>query len=173
MMYNNGQNYVRTNNNGFSSARRMVIAIFLLVLLVITILLYFFAFPSWQLRFTGVQTTAIAHEDGICESDDDSSSDSYAFSYSFTGPQGQSYSVTHGSFCTNIISDGDQVTVWYMQDNPTNVLAMPEAILLYIFSGIGGAMDLACLVVILLALRSSFRARRRRETFSYTNMGLR
>lgn len=173
MMYNNVPNYAGTSGNGLSSARRIVIAIFLLAFLVITILLYFFAFPSWQLRFTGVQTTAIAHEDGICESDDDSSSDSYSFTYSFSGPQGKSYSVTHDSFCTNVISDGDQVTIWYEPDNPTNVLATPEAILLYIFSGIGGAMDLACLVVILLTLSSGLRARRRRETFSYTNMGLR
>lgn len=172
MMYNNVPSYARASGNGFSSARRIVIAIFLFMFLVLTILLYFFAFPSWRLRFTGVQTTAIAHEDGICASDDDSN-DSYAFSYAFTGPQGQSYSVTHGSFCTNIISDGDQVTVWYMPDNPTNVLAMPEAILLYIFSGIGGAIDLACLVAMLLTLRSGLRARRGRETFDYTNMGLR
>jgi len=172
MMYNNMQSYVRTGSNGFSSASRIVIAIFLFVFLVLTILLYFFAFPSWQLRLTGVQATAIAHEDGICASDDDSN-DSYAFSYSFNGPQGKSYSVTHNSFCTNVINDGDQVAIWYAPDNPTNVLAMPEAILLYIFSGIGGAIDLACLLAILLTLTSGLRARRRRETFSYTNMGLR
>ena len=155
-----------------SAARWLMVAIGLFGLLIITILLYFFAFPSWQLRLQGVQTTAIAHEDGICASDDDSN-DSYAFSYSFTGPQGKSYNVTHNSFCTNVISDGDQVAIWYAPDNPTNVLATPEAILLYIFSGIGGAIDLACLVITLLTLINGLRARRRRETFSYTNMGLR
>lgn len=149
-----------------------MVGIFLFIFLVITILLYLLAFPSWQLRLGGVQTTALAHADGVCANDDGSSGDSYSFTDAFTGPQGKHYQIARNDFCTNVINDGDHVAIWYTPNGPTNFLTTPEVILLYIFSAIGGAVDLACLVVILLTLISGSRARRKRETFNYANMGL-
>ena len=171
MMYNNMQNFPGRRGDAFSPIRRILTAIFLCVFLVITVLLYFLALPAWQLRLRGVQTSALARASSVCSSDDDSS-DSYVFTYTFTGPQGKQYQITHDSFCTNVINDGDRVTVWYMPDNPTNILTTPEAILLYVFSGLGGGMDLACLIVMLLTFRSGLRARRRRDMYNYANMGL-
>lgn len=174
MMYNTIQNFSNARSSGFSLVRRVVGSLFLCIFLIITILLYFLAFPAWQVRLNGVQTTAIAHADGVCSSDDDSSSgDSYSFSYSFTDAQGKHYQIARDSFCTNIIDDGAQVTVWYMANDPHTLLTTPEAVLLYIFSGLGGGVDLVSLVIILSMVIGGLRAKRKRETLNYLNMGLR
>lgn len=171
MMYANTQPPFGRRNNSSSPARRIVGSIFVCVFLVDGLLLYFFAWPFWQIRLNGVETTALARAVAVC--DDDDGSVTYVFSYAFTDAHGTQYHITRDGFCTNTISDGDRVALWYMPGDPHQLLTTPEAILLYIFSGLGGAMDLAALVVLLLTLRNSLRARRRQEAFPYPGMGLR
>lgn len=175
MMYNNSPNYSNKHSNGFSVFRLIVGSIFLFILFVITILLYFFAWPLWQVRLQGVPTTAIAHisTSNMCDHDDTDKSYSHSFTYLFTDAQGKQYQVPRDNFCTNLMGDGDRVTIWYMASDPHNLLTMPEAVLLYIFSGIGGIVDLASLVILLLTISGGFRARRRQETLDYTDMGMR
>ena len=52
-------------------------------------LFFWLGFSTVQVRLNGVQTFAIAHADGVCASDDNSSGDSYSFTYEFTGTNGQ------------------------------------------------------------------------------------
>ncbi len=172
MMYTNMQPSFGARKSGASLARRIVGSVFLIVFLVITILLYFFALPSWRIRLSGVQTTALAHADAMCDDDDDSGV-TYEFSYTFTDTHGTQYRVERPGFCTNVISDGDRVALWYMPDDPHTLLTTPEAILLYVFSGIGCVMDLGALLTVLFTLRNSLRARRRQNSYYYTDMGLR
>lgn len=166
MYYKSFQTHSVRKRSRNSATRPIVISILLLNFLVVAALLYWLALPAWQVRLSGVQTTAIAHVDSACGNGDDSPD--YAFSYTYTGPQEKSYRVAHDNFCTNVISNGDQVTVWYMPDNPTNLLTSPEAILLYVFSAMGGALGLGLLIASIAMLVQGFRVRRAREAYDYT-----
>jgi hypothetical protein len=119
-----------------------------------------------------VETKALARATSNC-SDDDDSADSFVFTYSFTGPQGKQYQIAQDDFCTNVINDGDYVTIWYMPNDPTRLLTTPQVILLYVFSALGAVADLVCLLVILLAATRHFSARRGREMFDNPAVSLR
>jgi Protein of unknown function (DUF3592) len=109
----------------------------ILSLLVAGGLFFGLGFSTVQVRLNGVQTTAIAHADGICASDENSSGDSYSFTYEFTGTNGQQYRIAQDSFCTNVYYDGDHVTIWYMPNDPSQVRTDLDVHMLYLFLGVG------------------------------------
>jgi hypothetical protein len=120
-----------------SGVRLIGMGIILFVLLLLALLFYLLALPAWQIRLAGVQTTAVAHEDGICAGDNDNPGDSYSFTYEFTDTHEHYHRVAQDSFCTDVYHDGDHVTIWYMPDDPTRILTDLQAIMLSLFSGIG------------------------------------
>jgi len=71
------------------SGAKLIWTSMILSLLVAGSLFFWLGFSTLQVRLKGVQTTAIAHADGVCASDDNSSGDSYSFTYEFTGTNGQ------------------------------------------------------------------------------------
>lgn len=136
----------------FFGAKPIWISIMLLDLLVGGSLFFGPGFSTVQVRLKGVQTTAIAHADGVCASDDNSSGDSYSFAYEFTGTNGQHYRIAEDSFCTNVYHDGDHVTIWYLPNDPSQVRTDLAVHTLYLLSGIGVLVIVSLLVVSLVIL---------------------
>jgi hypothetical protein len=67
----------------FFGAKPIWMSILLLDLLVAGGLFFGLGFSTVQVRLNGVQTTAIAHAEGVCASDESSPGDSYSFTYEF------------------------------------------------------------------------------------------
>src|SRR5215469_14161642 len=134
----------------FFSAKPIWIGFLLLNLLIAGGLFFALGFSTIQVRLNGVQTTAIAHADGVCASDESSSGDSYSFTYEFTGTNGQHYRIAQDSFCTNLYHDGDRVTIWYTPNDPSHITTSLEVDMLYLFSGIGLLVIVSLLVVSLV-----------------------
>src|SRR5215469_14643072 len=120
----------------FFSAKPIWIGFLLLNLLIAGGLFFALGFSTIQVRLNGVQTTAIAHADGVCASDESSSGDSYSFTYEFTGTNGRHYRSAQDSFCTNVYHDGDHVTIWYMPNDPSHLTTDLDVHMLYLFLGV-------------------------------------
>ena len=152
----------------FPLARLLLLVIPLILLLVISGLLYWLALPVWQLRLNGTQTRATAHALGICDNNNDGGP-TYSFSYEFTALNGQHYNVPIESHCNNAYSDGDTVTIWYESQHPTSLLTDVDAVVLYIFSAIGGVVDLALLIMLLVVLFWPLLRRKSSANYVYPN----
>ena len=157
------------------SGAKLIWTSMILSLLVAGGLFFWLGFSTLQVRLKGVQTTAIAHADGVCASDDNSSGDSYSFTYEFTGTNGQQYRIAEDSFCTNVYHDGDHVTIWYMPDNPSHLTTDLDVHLLYLFSGMGVLVIVSLLVVSLaiLIVRRKAAPANIYATYPYNQVGLR
>ena len=147
----------------------------LLSLLVAGGLFFVLGFSTVQVRLNGVQTTAIAHADGVCASDESSSGDSYSFTYEFTGTNGQHYRIAQDSFCTNVYHDGDHVTIWYLPNDPSHLTTDLDVKTLYLFLGVGILFLMSFLVVFVMILLRRRKAVRTNlyANFPYHQVGLR
>jgi len=130
-----------------SGIRLIGMSIILFILLILAVLFYALAFPVWQIRLTGTQTSAIAHEDRICAGDSENPGDSYSFSYEFTDTHEHHYRIAQHSFCTTVYNDGDHVAIWYMPDDPTRFVTDLQVMLASIFSAIGAIAAVILLIV--------------------------
>jgi hypothetical protein len=158
----------------FFAAKSIWISILLLDLLVGGGLFFGLGFSTLQVRMNGVQTTAIAHEDGVCASDESSSGDSYSFTYEFTGTNGQHYRIAQDSSCSNVYHDGDHVTIWYLPNDPSHLTTDLDVHMLSLFSGMGVLVIVSPLVVsltIVLGRRKAAPANRY-ATSPYQQVGL-
>jgi hypothetical protein len=80
-------------------------------------------FPGVLARFTGVQTTASVSVEVGESCGDDGDSGNY-FTYTFTDNRGKTQEITDNSACSSgIVSDGDQVTIWYEPYDPTHFIS--------------------------------------------------
>lgn len=158
-------NYPFGRRRRFSFGRLIVVCSLGFTLLLLVALEYWLALPAWKVRFQGAQTTAVAHIIADCSDDDGVA---YAFSFTFKDIRGDTHRIAHDSFCTNVIDDGDQVTIWYMPGEPTNLLTDVESYLLYGFSGAGILVALADLIIILLITLRPLLAGRSRSSLDYT-----
>jgi hypothetical protein len=77
--------------------------------------------PGWEIRFMGVQTTAVAHADKPCY-DDEEEVASTTFSLQFTGTNGERYTLIDPNSC-NVYKDGETFSFWYLPDDPTRNIA--------------------------------------------------
>jgi hypothetical protein len=147
----------------------------LLLELLVGGLFFGLGFSTVQVRLNGVQTTAIAHADGVCASDESSSGDSYSFTYEFTGTNDQHYRIAQDSFCTNVYHDGDHVTIWYMPDDPSHLITDLDVHMLYFFSGMGVLVIVSFSVVSLVILRARRKAAHANlyANYPYHQVGLR
>jgi uncharacterized protein DUF3592 len=132
-------------------------------------------FSTVQVLLNGVQTTAIAHADGVCASDENSSGDSYSFSYEFTRTNGQHYRIAQDSFCTNVYHDGDHVTIWYLPNDPSHLTTDLDVKTLYLFLGVGILLLVSFLVVFVMTRLLRRKADRTKlyANFPYHQVGLR
>jgi hypothetical protein len=147
---------------------------FLLLDLLVGGLFFWLGFSTVQVRLNGVQTTAIAHADGVCASDDSSPGDSYSFTYEFTGTNGQHYQIAQDSFCTNVYHDGDHVTIWYMPDNPSHITTDLDVHMLYLFSGIGVLVIVSLLIALVIpTVRRKAAHTNMYANYPYNQVGLR
>nr|WP_201392151.1 DUF3592 domain-containing protein [Ktedonobacter sp. SOSP1-52] len=123
----------------------------LLIALFLGALIYWLAASTWQVRLNGNQTRAIAHKYVYCEKTEDSPG-SFSFKYDFTDTHGKKHSVANPNFCTNVFENGDEVTIWYMPDDPTSMITDAEAVVAYIITGVLGGLSLVALIISLIAL---------------------
>lgn len=166
MYYPNYPNYSIRQRKRFTGTRLLVICILSFTFLLISALEYWMALPAWQVRLHGVQTSAVAHIAGEC--DDDDGSVTYAFSYTFEDARGDTHRVTQDSFCTNVIDEGSHVTLWYMTEDPKNILTDFESYMLYGFSGAGILIAIVDLIIVLVLIFRPLFAGRSRSSLDYS-----
>ncbi len=88
---------------------------FVLVLLLIPAL--WGVFPNWYIRLAGTEAPGRAAYVDDCQDD----GPTYKTSVIFQDAQGQLHEIP-GDTCTNFYQDGEQLSVWYLPNDPTSTL---------------------------------------------------
>lgn len=127
----------------------------LVALLVLSFLAVWIGVPAWHVRFAGVQTVGTATLDYSCgtstDADGNPTAETYQVSIKFTDQNGKLHEVGSHWACNNLYDDGEQVSLWYLPDDPASFLTGGEAAWLAVFTGLW-VLVVGVLVTIFLRL---------------------
>lgn len=119
-----------------------------LILILALWLAYWLGIPAWYVRIGGIETSGIAKAVASCGGDDyaqqGDNAETFIYTFRFSDPQGQPYTVTREGNCNNLYSDGEHISLWYLPQDSQRILTAQEAPWLYIFTciwlGVTGLM---------------------------------
>lgn len=114
--------------------------------------------PGLLLRFTGIETTALASAGGPCNDGEDG----HVFTFTFTDSHEKVYHIPDTDCSSGIVADGERVMLWYQPDNPSHLIAANYLHFCFFFLALFSLLFLITFAFV--DFLSSFLSRRRRNS---------
>ena len=141
----------------------------LVALGVLAIPLFLVGIPAWQVRAEGVSTVGTATLTASCGTTEDEHGnpgpETYEVTIRFNDQSGQLHKVESHWACNNFYNNGEQVSLWYLPNDPSRFLTSGEAVWLYITSALWAIITFV-VVLIFVLLAGALLRRRRASAYS-------
>ncbi len=128
----------------------------LMLLLILAIPAVWLGIPAWHVRVSGVQAQGTARLTQSCGTTTDENgnrgAETFHVTIQFTDQQGRQHQVGSHWGCNNFYDNGEQISLWYLPNDPSSFLTSGEATWLYIFTALWSVIVLVLLIVLAIAL---------------------